>query len=153
MVSIGAVSGWPDMTASRVGSSAPNSTGISRPPFGCGDETAARSHPPTHYARSLVASARSPRLPAVEGAAPGTGVDTAKGAGLRRAHPETPRRNARPMKMTNVQATWVHVPIPYERQHTSDFGRIASFDSVIVKVDTAEGLVGWGEAKAGVGSA
>jgi L-alanine-DL-glutamate epimerase-like enolase superfamily enzyme len=57
------------------------------------------------------------------------------------------------MKITNVQATWVHVPIPYERQHTSDFGRIASFDSVIVKIDTAEGLVGWGEAKAGVGSA
>jgi L-alanine-DL-glutamate epimerase-like enolase superfamily enzyme len=57
------------------------------------------------------------------------------------------------MKITKVQATWVHVPIPYERQHTSDFGRIASFDSVIVKVETDAGLVGWGEAKAGVGSA
>ena len=57
------------------------------------------------------------------------------------------------MKITNVQATWVHVPIPYEGQHTSDFGRIASFDSVIVKIDTTDGLVGWGEAKAGVGSA
>jgi L-alanine-DL-glutamate epimerase-like enolase superfamily enzyme len=57
------------------------------------------------------------------------------------------------MKITSVQATWVHVPIPYERQHTSDFGRIASFDSVIVKVETDGGLVGWGEAKAGVGSA
>jgi L-alanine-DL-glutamate epimerase-like enolase superfamily enzyme len=57
------------------------------------------------------------------------------------------------MKITKVQSTWVHVPIPYERQHTSDFGRIASFDSVIVKVETDAGLVGWGEAKAGVGSA
>jgi len=57
------------------------------------------------------------------------------------------------MKITNVHATWVHVPIPLERQHTSDFGKIASFDSVIVKVDTDAGLVGWGEAKAGVGSA
>ena len=57
------------------------------------------------------------------------------------------------MKITSVQATWVHVPIPYERQHTSDFGRIASFDSVVVKVEADGGLVGWGEAKPGVGSA
>ena len=57
------------------------------------------------------------------------------------------------MKIASVQATWVHVPIPPERQHTSDFGRIASFDSVLVKVETGDGLVGWGEAKAGVGSA
>jgi L-alanine-DL-glutamate epimerase-like enolase superfamily enzyme len=57
------------------------------------------------------------------------------------------------LKITNIHATWVHVPIPLERQHTSDFGKIASFDSVIVKVDTDAGLVGWGEAKAGVGSA
>jgi L-alanine-DL-glutamate epimerase-like enolase superfamily enzyme len=57
------------------------------------------------------------------------------------------------MKIASVHATWVHVPIPPERQHTSDFGRIASFDSVIVKVHTTDGLVGWGEAKAGVGSA
>jgi L-alanine-DL-glutamate epimerase-like enolase superfamily enzyme len=57
------------------------------------------------------------------------------------------------MKITSVRATWVHVPIPYERQHVSDFGRIASFDSVIVKIETHGGLVGWGEAKAGVGSA
>jgi L-alanine-DL-glutamate epimerase-like enolase superfamily enzyme len=57
------------------------------------------------------------------------------------------------MRIASVRATWVHVPIPPERQHTSDFGRIASFDSVIVKVETDAGLVGWGEAKAGVGSA
>jgi L-alanine-DL-glutamate epimerase-like enolase superfamily enzyme len=57
------------------------------------------------------------------------------------------------VKISSVRATGVHVPIPYERQHTSDFGRIASFDSVIVKVETDDGLVGWGEAKAAVGSA
>jgi L-alanine-DL-glutamate epimerase-like enolase superfamily enzyme len=57
------------------------------------------------------------------------------------------------MKIASVQATWVHVPIPPERQHVSDFGRIASFDSVVVKIETTSGLVGWGEAKAGVGSA
>jgi L-alanine-DL-glutamate epimerase-like enolase superfamily enzyme len=57
------------------------------------------------------------------------------------------------MKITDVRATWLRVPIPYERQHTSDFGRVDTFDSVIVKVSTDAGLVGWGEAKAGVGSA
>jgi L-alanine-DL-glutamate epimerase-like enolase superfamily enzyme len=57
------------------------------------------------------------------------------------------------MKIASVQATWVHVPIPPERQHVSDFGRIVSFDSVLVRIETQSGLVGWGEAKAGVGSA
>ena len=57
------------------------------------------------------------------------------------------------MRITRVQATWCHVPIPYERQHTSDFGRVTSFDSVIVRVETDKGITGWGEAKAGAGSA
>ncbi len=57
------------------------------------------------------------------------------------------------MRITDVQATWCHVPIPEERQFVSDFGRVSSFDSVIVRVDTDAGLTGWGEAKAGVGSA
>jgi len=57
------------------------------------------------------------------------------------------------VKITGVRGTWVHVPIPYERQHVSDFGRAASFDSVIVKIESDDGLVGWGEAEAGVGSA
>ena len=56
------------------------------------------------------------------------------------------------MKITSVQATWVHVPIPYERQHTSDFGRIASFDSVVVKIEMDGGLVGCG-VLTGVGAA
>ncbi|MBL6455391.1 mandelate racemase/muconate lactonizing enzyme family protein [Belnapia sp. T6] len=57
------------------------------------------------------------------------------------------------MRITRVQATWCHVPIPPERQHVSDFGRVGSFDSVIIRVETDTGLTGWGEAKAGVGSA
>ncbi|WP_043837650.1 mandelate racemase/muconate lactonizing enzyme family protein [Muricoccus aerilatus] len=57
------------------------------------------------------------------------------------------------MRISRVHATWCRVPIPYERQHTSDFGRVPTFDSVIVRAETACGLTGWGEAKAGVGSA
>ena len=49
------------------------------------------------------------------------------------------------MKITRVQATWCHVPIPYERQHTSDFGRVTSFDSVIVRIETDADITGWGE--------
>ncbi len=56
------------------------------------------------------------------------------------------------MKITAIDATWVHVPIPPERQHISDFGRQPSFDSVIVRIDTDAGITGWGEAKAGVAS-
>src|SRR5207237_9998963 len=57
------------------------------------------------------------------------------------------------MKITSVRATWVHVPIPYEAQHGSGFGRVAAFDAAVVKIVADSGLVGWGEAKAGVGSA
>ena len=55
------------------------------------------------------------------------------------------------MKIKSVEAFWVHVPIPPERQHTSDFGRSTSFDATIVRIDTECGLTGWGEAKAQVG--
>lgn len=56
------------------------------------------------------------------------------------------------MKIKSIQAVWLHVPIPPERQHVSDFGRITSFDSVVVRVETECGLIGWGEAKEEVGS-
>ena len=56
------------------------------------------------------------------------------------------------MKITSVAARWLHVPIPYEQQHVSDFGRIGSFDSVLVRVEADNGLVGYGEAKEEVGS-
>lgn len=56
------------------------------------------------------------------------------------------------MRITAVEASWVHIPIPAERQHVSDFGRQPSFDSVILRIDTDAGITGWGEAKAGVAS-
>jgi D-galactarolactone cycloisomerase len=57
------------------------------------------------------------------------------------------------MRIRDVDATWLRCPIPYEQQHVSDFGRIASFDMTLVRVTTEDGLVGYGEAKASVGSA
>jgi L-alanine-DL-glutamate epimerase-like enolase superfamily enzyme len=56
------------------------------------------------------------------------------------------------MKIQSVRAYWVHIPIPPEKQHTSDFGRTTSFDATLVRIDTQCGITGWGEAKAQVGS-
>jgi L-alanine-DL-glutamate epimerase-like enolase superfamily enzyme len=56
------------------------------------------------------------------------------------------------MRIRNVSAKWLHVPIPPERQHVSDFGVIDSFDTVLVRVETECGLVGHGESKSAVGS-
>lgn len=57
------------------------------------------------------------------------------------------------MKIVDVDAYWLHVPLEPSKQHVSDFGRMTAFDSVLVKIVTDSGHVGWGEAKAGVGSA
>ena len=57
------------------------------------------------------------------------------------------------MKITRVSADWLHVPIPEERQHRSDFGVTRAFDSTLVRVETDAGITGFGEAKAAVGSA
>ena len=57
------------------------------------------------------------------------------------------------MIIRSVDACWLSVPIPTDRQHVSDFGRISTFDMALVRVDVANGLVGWGESKAAVGSA
>jgi L-alanine-DL-glutamate epimerase-like enolase superfamily enzyme len=57
------------------------------------------------------------------------------------------------MKIRDVDAVWLHCPVPEAKQHTSDFGRVTAFDGVIVTIRTENGLVGFGEAKAGVGSA
>ena len=51
------------------------------------------------------------------------------------------------MRIKSVQATWLHVPIPEQQQHVSDFGRIASFDCTLVRIETECGIVGWGESK------
>lgn len=57
------------------------------------------------------------------------------------------------MKITEVDAVWLRYPIPEAQQHTSDFGRVQTFDSTLVRIETDTGLVGYGEAKAAVGSA
>ena len=57
------------------------------------------------------------------------------------------------MKIVKVSADWLHVPIAEERQHRSDFGQVSSFDSALVRIETAGGVTGFGEAKAQVGSA
>ena len=57
------------------------------------------------------------------------------------------------MLIREVRAIWLRCPIPVGQQHVSDFGRITSFDTTIVRIEVDDGLVGWGEAKAGVGSA
>lgn len=57
------------------------------------------------------------------------------------------------MKISSIEAVWLHCPLDTAKQHVSDFGRIAAFDMVLVTVRTASGLVGYGEAKPAVGSA
>ncbi len=56
------------------------------------------------------------------------------------------------MKIKQIEAKWIHVPIPEEKQHVSDFGRITAFDTTLVRVETECGIIGYGEAKEEVGS-
>lgn len=56
------------------------------------------------------------------------------------------------MKITNVEAFWLRCPIPKEKQHFSDYGLLTNFDMTLVVVTTEDGLQGFGEAKAAVGS-
>lgn len=57
------------------------------------------------------------------------------------------------MIIRDIDAVWLQCPIPVEKQHVSDFGRLTSFDMTLVTITTEEGLQGFGEAKAAVGSA
>ena len=57
------------------------------------------------------------------------------------------------MRISSVQAWWVQIPIKEDLQHVSDFGRMKTFDAAILKVETDNGLVGWGEGKNAAGSA
>ena len=56
------------------------------------------------------------------------------------------------MEIKSVSATWLHVPIPKDKQHVSDFGPTTSLDATLVRIETACGIVGFGEAKSAVGS-
>jgi D-galactarolactone cycloisomerase len=57
------------------------------------------------------------------------------------------------MRIEEVDAVWLRCPIPREKQHVSDFGRLEHFDMALVVVTTEDGARGYGEAKAAVGSA
>lgn len=57
------------------------------------------------------------------------------------------------MRIKDVKAWWVRVPIETARQHRSDFGQVRTFDAAIVRVTTEDGIVGWGEGKNAAGSA
>ncbi len=55
-------------------------------------------------------------------------------------------------KITKVEAKWISFPIPEQGQHVSDFGRMTSFDMTLVTITLENGMKGYGEAKAAVGS-
>lgn len=57
------------------------------------------------------------------------------------------------MRIKDVKAWWVRVPIETSRQHRSDFGQVTTFDAAILRIETDDGLVGWGEGKNAAGSA
>lgn len=57
------------------------------------------------------------------------------------------------MRIKHVQAWWVRIPIEASRQHRSDFGRLTTFDAAILRIETDDGIVGWGEGKNAAGSA
>lgn len=57
------------------------------------------------------------------------------------------------MRIKTVQAWWVRIPIAANRQHQSDFGRLTTFDAAILRIETDDGIVGWGEGKNAAGSA
>ena len=56
------------------------------------------------------------------------------------------------MKIANVEAYWLRCPIPQPKQHRSDYGLLTNFDMTLVVLTTENGLQGFGEAKAAVGS-
>ena len=57
------------------------------------------------------------------------------------------------MRIKSVKAWWVQIPIEMDKQHVSDFGRLRTFDAAILRIETDDGLVGWGEGKNAAGSA
>jgi L-alanine-DL-glutamate epimerase-like enolase superfamily enzyme len=57
------------------------------------------------------------------------------------------------MRIKSVRAWWVRIPIEAARQHRSDFGQVRTFDAAILRIETEDGLVGWGEGKNAAGSA
>ena len=56
------------------------------------------------------------------------------------------------MKIAKIEAYWLSCPIPKEKQHRSDYGLLTDFDMTLVVVTADNGLQGFGEGKAAVGS-
>lgn len=56
------------------------------------------------------------------------------------------------MKIAKVEAYWLRCPLPTKKQHRSDYGLLTAFDTTLVVITTEDGLQGFGEAKAAVGS-
>ena len=56
------------------------------------------------------------------------------------------------MKIADVAAYWLSVPIPSTNQWRSDYGHLKDFDMCLVVVTTEDGRQGIGEAKAAVGA-
>jgi L-alanine-DL-glutamate epimerase-like enolase superfamily enzyme len=56
------------------------------------------------------------------------------------------------MIIKNVEAYWLRSPIPQPKQHRSDYGLLTEFDMTLVAITADNGLTGFGEAKAAVGS-
>ena len=57
------------------------------------------------------------------------------------------------MRIAKVEAWWIRIPIETARQHRSDFGQLTTFDTAILRIETDDGIVGWGEGKNAAGSA
>ena len=57
------------------------------------------------------------------------------------------------MRIKSVRAWWVRIPIEASRQDRSDFGQVRTFDAAILRIETNDGVVGWGEGKNAAGSA
>lgn len=53
------------------------------------------------------------------------------------------------MKIADIIAYPVTVPVPVERQVTLGIGRMVKRDTVVVKITTDDGIVGWGESHHG----
>lgn len=57
------------------------------------------------------------------------------------------------MKISRVDAWWVRFPLGPGEGLVSDFGHVQTFDSMIIRIETDDGLVGYGEGKNSAGSA
>ena len=51
------------------------------------------------------------------------------------------------MKISEVEAIWLRAPIPEANQHRNDTGVVRQIETVLVRIATDTGIVGWGEAR------